>query len=69
MEDKLWVRYGTVGDYVVWRSDDIFNITDGDEPRTSGGYHHLESLLKLKGLRLDDVALHRTAAPVAAYRI
>jgi hypothetical protein len=61
MECAGWERYGTVGDYVVWRDEDVFNITAGDAPLSDGGYYDLEALLKLKGLRIADVDLDRTS--------
>ncbi|MDW9481386.1 hypothetical protein GOB57_22320 [Sinorhizobium meliloti] len=57
-----WERYGTVGEHVVWRGGDVFNITDGEAPLSDGGYYNLESLLKLKGFRIEDVV---TAIPPA----
>lgn len=69
MGDILWELYGTVGDYVVWRADDVFNITDGHEPGSDGGYYELESLLKLKGLRVDDVVRDHPSPPSLAPRL
>lgn len=57
MEDALWERYGTVGAYIVWRNDDVYNVTDGEAPLSDSGYYNLEALLNLKGLRFDDVVL------------
>jgi hypothetical protein len=69
MDDVLWERYGTVGDYVVWKADDIFNITHGGEPGSNSGYYQIESLLQLKGLHIDDLVLDRPAVPGPAPRI
>lgn len=60
MDNVDWERYGTVGDYVVWRNDDVYNVTAGDVPFSDSGYYDLESLLKLKGLRIADVDIDRT---------
>lgn len=57
MESAFWERHGTVGTYVVWRNDDVYNVTDGEAPLSYGGYFDLEALLKLKGLRFDDVVI------------
>lgn len=37
MAKARWVRYGVVGDYVLWRNDDVFNITNDGEPASSRG--------------------------------
>ncbi|MBY3151303.1 hypothetical protein HFO56_02740 [Rhizobium laguerreae] len=65
MEDISWERYGSVGAYVVWCDGEVFSITDGGEPLSGGGYFNLESLLKLKGLRMDDVVLERKVPATA----
>lgn len=59
-----WTTFGTVtidrDERTIWKYEDndgrdVFQITNGDEPSSSGGYHELESLLKLKGVKMSDV--------------
>lgn len=59
-----WQIFGTVSiagtDRTIWKYDDadgqdVFQVTDGEQPTSEGGYHELESLLKLKGVKLADV--------------
>lgn len=61
MEDAIWTRYGTVGAYVIWRDEDVYNVTTGEAPLSDGGYYNLETLLKLKGLRFDEVVVETQA--------
>lgn len=67
-----WALVGTVetsgGGRSVWRVDgedgrDVYQMTDGDEPANKAGYHSLDSLLSLKGVKLAD--LEMVTAPVA----
>ena len=39
MESVGWERYGTVGDYVVWRDEDVYNVTAGEVPLSDSGYY------------------------------
>jgi hypothetical protein len=57
MESVGWERYGTVGEYVIWQVDDVYNVTSGEPPFSDSGYYDLEALLRLKGLRFTDVVL------------
>jgi hypothetical protein len=59
-----WQIFGTIvidgTDRTIWKYDDadgrdVFQLTAGDEPSSNGGYHSLESLLKLKGVKMSDV--------------
>lgn len=59
-----WQIFGTIvidgTDRTIWKYDDadgrdVFQVTTGDEPSSNGGYHILESLLKLKGVKMSDV--------------
>lgn len=58
-----WQVYGTISidgtDRTIWKYDDadgrdVFQITTDQMPTSNGGYHVLESLLKLKGVKLSD---------------
>lgn len=48
--DSEWAVHGYVDGYVIWKRDDVFNVTDGDPPSSFSGYHELDALLRLKGL-------------------
>jgi hypothetical protein len=59
-----WQAYGTISidgtDRTIWKYEDtdgrdVFQVTTGDQPTSNGGYHLLESLLKLKGVKTRDV--------------
>lgn len=59
-----WQAFGTVvidgTDRTVWKYEDadgrdVFQVTTGNEPASNGGYRNLESLLKLKGVKISDV--------------
>lgn len=59
-----WQIFGTVSiagtDRTIWKYDDadgldVFQVTNGEQPTNEGGYHELESLLKLKGVKVSDV--------------
>ncbi len=67
-----WKVYGTIGDKhdtrTIWRYRDsdkryVYQMTNGDIPGGNGGYHELESLLKLKGFKLRDVNIVPAQAP------
>lgn len=50
----------------VYSDDDnknVFQITDGGPPETSGGYHRLESLLSLKGIPISDLRVADAPSP------
>jgi hypothetical protein len=54
----MWEKEKVIDEYTIWKKLDIegkpfFNITKGEEPNIeAGGYYNLESLLKLKGLKV-----------------
>lgn len=59
-----WQTFGTVSiagmDRTIWKYDDadgrdVFQVTTGEKPTSGGGYHELESLLRLKGVKMSDV--------------
>jgi hypothetical protein len=59
-----WQTFGTISiagtDRTIWKYDDadgrdVFQVTTGEQPTSNGGYHQLESLLKLKGVKMSDV--------------
>lgn len=59
-----WQVFGTISidgtDRTIWKYEDadgrdVFQVTTGQEPTSNGGYHLLESLLKLKGVKMRDV--------------
>lgn len=62
--NPVWEEFGTIiidgTERTIWSYDDsenrkVFQVTTGDEPSSNGGYHSLESLLKLKGVKISDV--------------
>lgn len=55
MVARNWKCIGRIGEYAVWQADDIYNVTSGDVPLSSGGYYDLNALLALKGLRRSDM--------------
>ncbi|TLX17169.1 hypothetical protein [Rhizobium sp. MHM7A] len=59
-----WQKFGTISidgtDRTIWKYDDadgrdVFQVTTGDQPTSNGGYHELESLLQLKGVKMTDI--------------
>lgn len=66
-----WHIHATIdddSDRVVWACSDedgknVFQITYGDAPDGSGGYHRLESLLSLKGIPERDLCITDVQSP------
>lgn len=55
----------------IWRletedGNEVFQITTGDEPTNRAGYFRLDTLLKLKGVSLSDVAMAGTPGTTVA---
>nr|WP_250808401.1 hypothetical protein [Neorhizobium tomejilense] len=68
-----WSLYGTVEvhgtERIVWHHEDddgrdVYQVTAGDKPGNHSGYYDLGTLLRLKDLRIDDMAV--VSRPVAA---
>jgi len=53
-KNTRWKKHGTAGGHVIWTDGEVYQATTGPVPGDGdGGYPVLESLLNLKGLKLD----------------